>query len=216
MRVVAVNDWTGLLKYRKFVNDFEENLYLKYFPNENEREPFKNIKDRIWNQKYPESEILLCVEDDVVVAGCVSDYYPGSKAVEPIYLVVDDTHRNSGIARMLLDTIYKRSGVVDMYVEVDNPELVSESGSSINPKTRIDIYRKLGFTLLDIEYVQPPLAEGMDFERNLLLMCKTKRKPLSRDRVKKFLTDFYRGLDCVGSDEYRKLMDNIDSKFPTK
>jgi ribosomal protein S18 acetylase RimI-like enzyme len=152
------------------------------------------------------------VEDDVVVAGCVSDYYPDSKAVEPIYLVVDDTHRNSGIARMLLDTIYKRSGVVDMYVEVDNPELVSESGSSINPKTRVDIYRKLGFTPLDIKYVQPPLDDGMDFEHNLILMYKTKRKPLTKNRIKNFLTSFYKCLGSVDTDEYRELMNDIDAK----
>ena len=206
---VVVNDWISLSKYRKFVDDFEKNLYIKYFPNENEREPFDAILERIWNDGWPNTKIVLYVEDDHVIAGCISDYYPECKSIEPIYLVVDEEHRNQGIAKEMLEDVFRGNNIVDMYVEVENPDKVNSTDSAIDPKTRIEIYKKLGFNVLDIDYVQPPLGEGMDYERNLLLMYRTKTKPFNKKRLAKFLMYFYMGLNSYGTPEYFKLIDSI-------
>ena len=206
---IVVKDWVSLSKYRKFVDDFEKNLYLKYFPNENEREPFNLILERIWNDEWPTTKMVLHVEDDKVIAGCISDYYTECKTIEPIYLVVDEEHRNKGIAKEMLEDVFRGNDIVDMYVEVDNPERVEGTDSAIDPKTRIEIYRKLGFELLDLDYVQPPLDKGMDYERNLLLMYRTKKPPLKRERLVKFITSFYKGLNSLGTSEYFKLIDSI-------
>ena len=206
---VIINDWHTIARNLNYLDEFEHRLYLKYFPNKNEREPFKKILDRIWNDEYPKTDIILYIDEGKVVAGCVSDFYSKCKAIEPIYLVVDEEYRNQGLARMLLDTQFNRKDVEDMYVEVDNPEMVEVGESSIDPKTRIAIYKKLGFDMVDIKYVQPPLDEGMDFERSLLLMCRTKNPPLSKKRLKTFLTEFYEGLNSVDTDEYRELVKSL-------
>lgn len=207
---VIINDWHTIVRNYKYLYEFEKRLYLKYFPNQNEREPFKKIIDRIWNDEYPKTDIILFIDEDKVIAGCVSDYYPNCKTIEPIYLVVDEEYRNQGLARRLLDTIFSRKDIDDMFVEVDNPELVEIGESSIDPKTRIEIYKKLGFDIVDINYVQPPLDEGMDFERTLLLMNRTKKPPLTNKRLRKFLTEFYEGLDSIDTDEYRELMKSLE------
>lgn len=208
--IVRINDKISMEENRDYLYNFESLLYLKYFPNQNEREPFKNIIDRISNGRQPKTDIILFVDNGCVIGGCINDFYPACGSIETIYLVVDERYRNRGIAKMLLDETYDRDDVVDMYVEVDNPELIGDSESSIDPKTRIEIYNKLGFRSIDVEYVQPPLDDGMEFEKNLILMCKTKKQPLTKERIKAFITEFYRCLGYLDSDEYHKLILSIE------
>ena len=209
MIIVSVKDPRSIVRNYKYLKEFEKELYIKYFPKENEREPLKNIIDRIWNNSYPKSDILLLVENDKVIAGCISDFYAKCKSIEPIYLVVDEEHRNKGLARDMIEIVFSRDGVDDMYVEADNPELVELSETSIDPKLRLNIYNKLGFDVLDINYVQPPLDKGMDFEKGLVLMCKTKNPPITKGRIKTFLTEFYDSLGCLDTDEYRELIKDL-------
>ena len=165
----------------------------------------------MWNEEWPYTQITLIVEDNKVIAGCISDFYPECETIEPIYLVVDEKFRNRGLAKKLLDELFNITGVIDMYVEVDNPERVNENNSAIDPETRINIYRKLGFELLDFEYVQPPLGEGLDFERNLLLMYKSKNHSLPKERLISFMTSFYKGLNSLDTPEYFKLIKGIQN-----
>ena len=206
--MVKVTDKASYKEYRKYVEEFEKELFLPSFPNENEREPFENIVKRITTKSYPQTSILLNIEDGKVLAGCVSDYYPECNAVEPIYLVVREEHRNKGIAREILDIL--AGGAKHIFLEVDNPERVSGEDSAMDPTVRLEIYKKMGFEVVPIHYVQPPLSKGLDYERNLVLMHRG--NSLNKADLQTFLYYFYKGLHAEDSDELLKMLEEISRR----
>ncbi len=211
--MIVVNDLESYIEYEDYVVQFERELYLPSFPNENEREPFNLIIERIKQRVIPYTDIILEIEDDKVIAGCISDYYPSCKSIEPIYLVVREEYRKQGYAGKLLNEAFKLyDNISDMYVEVDNPKFVSSNDSAINPDTRIKIYEKLGFKMLDFNYVQPPLDEGLDYEYNLRLMHKSKDNKITKERLIDFLENFYEGLNCKDSPVLQDIIKEIQNK----
>ena len=64
---ILINNRESLIHNITWVNKFEAELYIPNFPNENEREPFENIKQRILNNDYPTTTITLLIEDDKLI-----------------------------------------------------------------------------------------------------------------------------------------------------
>lgn len=212
MEIVKINSRKMYDTYKSYVEKFRDNLYLPSFPDPNEREPFEYITSRIQlgDSWWPRTDMLLYLDGEVVASGCITDYYPECRSIEAIYVVTDEKYRGQGLAKGLLqETFNLYPEALDLYLEADNPKFVPSKSSAIDPSLRIEIYQKLGFELLDFNYVQPPLAEGLDYTRNLILMCMSK-EPLSQERLVAFLDSFYRGLDCHNSLEFDKMIKSID------
>lgn len=210
--VLLINDKESYERWKSFVEQFEKELYLPSFPNEDEREPFQNIVSRVVNSTYPLTTIQLIVDGGRVDAGLVSDYYPECNSIEPIYLVVREELRKHGLGRALIESaMYLYPNVKHMFLEVDNPMKVSEGDSIMDPKTRINIYEHLGLRVIPFDYVQPPLKDGGNYEDGLLLMHKG--ESLTAADLKLFLFHFYRGLRYEGSDVLQKMFDEIDDKW---
>lgn len=213
MEIIKINSRKMYDTYKSYIEKFRDNLYLPSFPDPNEREPFEYITSRIQlgDSWWPRTDMLLYLDGDEIASGCITDYYPECKSIEAIYIVTDPQYRGQGLAKGLLkETFNLYPEAIDLYLEADNPSLVPPGSSAIDPELRIRIYQKLGFELLDFNYVQPPLAEGLDYTRNLMLMCMS-RKPLTKERLVTFLDSFYRGLDCFNSPEYDKMVESINS-----
>lgn len=207
----------GFERKYDLVLDFENTLRVPSFPKENEREPLKNILERVCNPKSrPRSGFLISVdrEDGTICGGAIYDYYPEAGAIEIIYLVVDEKKRKRGIATFLINqctSLYP--DIKDVYVEVDNPSLVDDNMSVINPKTRLAIYNKLGFQAVPISYVQWPLDEGFDYERGLILMRRSADgKALSKQRLIRFLSDFYAFAGFKDDPELLTMINEINNK----
>ena len=207
--VVLVNNKETYEQWKPLVEQFETELFLPSFPNEDEREPFENIIKRITGDSYPITALQLIINNDIVEAGCVSDYYPECNAIEPIYLVVREECRKRGLARALLEsveTLYPK--IVHTYLEIDNPKLITSENSAIDPRTRLTIYERLGFRVIPFNYVQPPLKEGGNYERGLLLMHRGNQ--LTSNDLKLFLFHFYRGLKCADSVVLQEMYKEIE------
>ncbi len=207
----------GFAHKRDLVFAFEQDLRIPSFPKENEREPLKNILERVCNpNSRPHSGFLISKdkEDGTICGGAIYDYYPEAGAIEIIYLVVDEKKRKRGIATSLINqctSLYP--DIKDVYVEVDNPSLVEDNMSVINPRTRIAIYNKLGFQSVPISYVQWPLDEGFDYERGLILMRRsTDGKALSKQRLIRFLSDFYTFAGFKDDPELLTMINEINKK----
>ena len=69
----------------------------------------------------------------------------------------------------------------------------------MDPQVRLNMYLKMGFEIVPVQYVQPPLTEGKDFERNLLLLHIGDK--LTKDVLSEFLFYFYKYLGYEDSHE---------------
>lgn len=184
--------------------EFENELYIPAFPNEDEREPLENIIYRIENRGFPKTKIILETEDNLVVGGVITDYLAEDIA-QPIYIVVRETYRGKGIGRNLFEESIRN--YTHVFVEIDNPETVDVRNSAIDPRARKEMYERWGFKRVPIDYVQPPLSENSDYERNLILMY---RANINKRVVKRFLERFYYGLNASDSEELAKMFRQID------
>ena len=100
-----------------------------------------------------------------------------------------------------------------MYVEVDDPDVVVPENTTIDPRTRIEIYKKMDFSLLHLKYVQPPLEEGLPYAYGMQLMYRSKDPSEMRCRLKIFLTEFYQGLNCPDTDpELINMLNQVDNE----
>ena len=214
MELVKIRGQDSYTQYKPWIDKFRDSLYIPNFPDPNEREPFEVIEARLRKGEnwWPRTDMLMYVSGDSVACGCISDYYPECGSIEVIYLVTSPEYREKGLAGRILDEAFDLyPEALDMYVEADNPALVSVDSSPIDPETRLGIYRKLGFSVINIKYIQPPLAPGLDFDRKLLLMGRSKDNGLTRGRLVAFLKSFYKGLDCSeSSHEFREMMDSLN------
>lgn len=212
---INISDDATYQIHKDLVHRFFNGLYLTSFPNDNEREPVASIIQRItMNTPVRTFCSLVCI-GKIPIAGSVTDLYREAEVAHLIYLTVRQDYREKGIATRLIDEIKKNNRwVKDIYVEVDNPAKVSDADSSIDPKTRIQIYKKIGFSMLPFNYVQPPLGKGMDYERNLLLMCKSGSKGVGQ-RLNIFLTAFYKSENLGSDPELKRMMAEINNlKLP--
>lgn len=212
LRQIHIKDGPTYLDNCKEIEEFFEDLYIPAFPNDEEREPVENIVNRIRYDSKPITELILLIDGDEVVAGCVVDLFPEAKTIHTIYIVVKDTYRRRGLARLLLDSWFDiHPDYLDMYVEVDDPDVVTPENTVIDPRTRIEIYSKMDFSLLHLKYVQPPLEEGLPYAYGMKLMYRTRDSHEMSSRLKIFLTEFYQGLNCPDTDpELIKMLNQID------
>ena len=208
---ILINNRESLIQNITWVNKFEAELYIPNFPNENEREPFENIKQRILNNDYPTTTITLLIEDDKLIGGCVIDSYIECKSIEPIYLVVNKEMRNRGYGRKLLDvSITNMENIKHVFLEVDDPQKpIDESNITIDPQKRLNMYLNWGFKVLNFNYIQPPLSENSISEENLLLLYRG--EILEKNNLKDFLYYFYKGLNAEDSDDLNKMFNEIDN-----
>lgn len=214
MELVKIRGEDSYEKYKDWIRRFRDNLYLVNFPDPNEREPFEVIEARLkkGGEWWPRTDMLMYIDGDSVACGCIADYYPECESIEVIYLVTDKEYREKGLAGKILDETFSLyPEALDMYVEADNPALVPVDFSPINPETRLKIYERLGFSIINIKYIQPPLAPGLDFDRKLLLMCRSKDSGLTKERLEAFLKSFYKGLNASDSKELHEMLDSLSN-----
>lgn len=208
---ILINNKDTLNSNNFWINKFETELYIPNFPNENEREPFSNIKQRILNEEYPRTSITLIIEKGNLIGGCVIDSYIECNSIEPIYLVINKDMRNNGYGRRLLEeSIRTMDKAQHVFLEVDNPEKpIDKAFITIDPQKRLNMYLNWGFRVLNINYIQPSLCEGGSPEENLLLLYKG--DDLSKDNLKDFLFYFYKGLHAEKNDDLDKMYEEIDT-----
>ena len=120
--------------------------------------------------------VLSARAGEQVVGLSVFSYVPASNCGFSEYIVVARGVRGGGLGRRLFD---RRKAILDadarlagrqrcrgLFIEADDPRRVplehvtAERGTAIDPVERRRIFAHLGFWLVDVPYVQPPLAAG--------------------------------------------------------
>jgi GNAT superfamily N-acetyltransferase len=207
---ILINDKETLNSNHIWLDRFENELYIPNFPNENEREPLDNIKQRILESGYPKTSITLLIDNEKLVGGCIIDGYEDCDSIEPIYLVINKDMRNRGYGRCLLEeSISNINYAKHVFLEVDDPEtIVDESYITIDPRKRLNMYLHWGFKVLNFNYIQPPLSEDAKSEENLLLLYKGDN--LNKNDLKNFLFHFYKGLCAEKSEDLITMYNEID------
>lgn len=220
MKVVYTAE--GLVAAKSQVARFLK-LYEQAFPDENEREDFQLITDRIETKQFTDDPktFLVLVRN----AGMVVEYYHSCRCILITYIVVAERYRKKGLARELLteglsnvrQLIEKGAGtpVKGIFFEVNNPLMTKAEDDSMQPWQRLAFFRKMGAKLIDIPYVQPSLGTDKGRVSNLHLCCfpvAAGRDVIPTDTILAFLDSFYKelGTEAPQSDEdFRTMKDSL-------
>ena len=81
-------------------------IYEEAFPDEDEREEWKDIQERCFNEfSEPRTFILMTREAEEISGGIIADYYPKSGVFHLIYIAIKKNKRGKGIARKLIKSL---------------------------------------------------------------------------------------------------------------
>ena len=211
--MILITDSKSYAQHARCIDEFLP-IYEEAFPDVNEREDWEDIKKRCSkNAAFPRTFILLLKEDDVVKGGIVSDYYPKSGVIHLIYIAIQKEWRGSGIARKLIKSLLPKAIVeLEDTIGFSAKAIIFESNipwktavDSIDPKSRLKIFEKLGAMLIPIPYVQPALSEFRMKVENLFLLSFPLTEShtfntLNTKVLESFLKEFYKGLGITEPD----------------
>lgn len=176
---------------------YYETLHVQEFPDPNERESFDNLekylrgKDTGWYGKN-NYHIVLMMDGDEVAGGTIFDYYEEVNAGFGEFITINRKYRKRGLFKKLFDKRIEilnedarrnghHSGIDWLVVEMNKPE--ETEIDAFNPDQRLKIWDKLGFRIVDLNYIQPALEEGKEPVTNLYLVTRIYNEDWPQDRI---------------------------------
>lgn len=180
------------------LTNFYHHLMVPNFPIKDELEPLDlwlKLLSPSWRESteadndiktlsVPEIHVILAIkfegEVPFIGGGIVAEYYSTTNCGILTYLVVHKRTRGQGLASKLvsravdaLDKNAKKRGKLAgcnaVFLETNSAEKVTPQQDVMDPRMRHTIYHKMGFRLIDFQYVMPPLAPGRNKLKILLL-----------------------------------------------
>ncbi|HCE56971.1 MAG TPA: hypothetical protein DER09_04010 [Prolixibacteraceae bacterium] len=190
-----------------------ETIYEGGFPDNNEREQFQDIINRVTGAKRPnEPHSIIVIKNnetipDEVWGGLIADWYEKSRCIHLTYIIVDEKYRGKAVARELINVgiklikdwikDYINIEIRNVFFESNNPELTLND--NFDPYKRLEIFLKMGAKRIDIHYIQPALDAKKEEVENLFLFTfpqfNADESRISTLEIIEFLTEFYEGLD---------------------
>ena len=184
------------------IGQFYASIYVKNFaPDERD-----SIDDLIYRTLELKSEnhhdIILAYQNNEVVGGIVFDWFKKSNCGLIEYIVVDNKYRGMRIAQRMLAkataqmSYYSgKSGLNAVFIEIEDPEKLEgmDAQAALDNYRRLQLWSNNMYHRLDINYVQPALAYGLNKLDNLMLAVNTLKSDvthLDAKIVASFLTDF--------------------------
>ncbi len=170
------------------LRSFYDSVYVREFPDPNERESLANIETYLRVRKpegwYGKNNYHIVVAELAgrTAALCVADYLADANVGIIEFLVVVPEARGRGLGRQMLNYIeslliadaqrakstYPR-GIV---AEMNDPFRAAPLDDNMDPFDRAMLWHGWGFRLLDMPYVQPPLSEAQGPVECLVLIAK--------------------------------------------
>jgi GNAT superfamily N-acetyltransferase len=223
-------DRESYLKQVNLIDSFKE-LYIKGFPDLNEREDFEVILKRVFAEKQvnePHSIIILTTDENnstKAAGGLIADWYENSMSIHLIYLVIDEKYRGKGIAKKLINdgvpnikTWIKKEKNIDIknvFFESNNPE--KTINDNFDPLTRLEIFSQMNAKWINLPYIQPALdAKKRDVD-NLFLLSFTqfnlKGDKIPKDEIIAFLKDLFLSLgESVKSKSFIRMQNALEKQ----
>lgn len=197
-----------------------EALYNATFPDADEREFFLDILQRI-DESQTDIRTIIYFESigKTITSTMIIDVYR-NHYFHLIYLMIAPKFRGQGICRRLLTQEVKeiiaiiRPNYEGIFLESNQP--LSSVQDSFNPRTRLDIFQKIGIRRIPIHYIQPPLAAGKSSVRHMYLLFLPSNNleySLSKNYIVSFLKNFYQGLGAFpqGNSEFCSMISELKS-----
>lgn len=203
MPMVTLLDQHSVRENTRWIPKIEQ-LYLESFPDADEREEFLDILHRI-EPSNSQIRSIICFENigEEISGVMILDIYQ-NLYFHLIYLMIAPKFRGQGMCRRFLTKELQRivesiqptySGV---FLESNQPlDMVIDA---FNPRTRLNIFRKIGVQWIPIDYIQPPLSRGKASVHHLHLLflpSKNQVYPLTKDYISTFLKELYQSLGVV-------------------
>jgi len=117
-------------------------------------------------------------ERNHIVGGGVCEYYPKSNCGLYTYTATSPSWQRRGVGGLIVKHVLnaialeaKKAGKNEcdgIFLETNNPDLVNSEQDVMDPSLRHKVLQKLGFTILDFNYVQPALSEEQENCKTLL------------------------------------------------
>ncbi|KAN0018258.1 hypothetical protein ACTFIU_010872 [Dictyostelium citrinum] len=175
---------------------FYNELMLPNFPVKNELEPLSNFISALsderresFNPHLSEVHVLLALRwptdssdlQPTIGAGIIFEYFSNTNCGLLSYLVVHRSSRGQGLAGILVEravelldkhakTRGQLAGCNCIFLETNSAEKVTVQQDVMDPRMRHTIYYKMGFRMIDFEYIMPPLFQGFEKLRGVLLL----------------------------------------------
>lgn len=159
-------------------------IYVECFPDENERVAIDVLRDSLQPDDYL-SDILLALVDDRVIGArhyqVLDDttvILQGGRVAAGEYIYVTPDARGGGYGTQLYEAANQRlknSGISFIVTEVNDPHLMTQEAhdmdreAGLSSEERVAFWKRRGVRALDVLYIQPALAEGLEPVEHLMM-----------------------------------------------
>lgn len=208
-------------------------LYVKEFPDENERESLDNMikqAKRIGKEKECEYHCIIATMGNEIVGGIIGDYFVKDNSGVIEFVVVSPERRHQRIGTRLVSNLvdffnadalnHNGKSKIDYYFfEVEDPKKMENETARNICEMRLAFWNKMNSKILGMKYIQPPLEKGKGSVDYLhLAICVINQElnysGIDKEKVLSFLAEFFKygfGIedikDCV---ELLKMRDDIE------
>ena len=200
-----LHDLKSYEAHRSAVDVFQP-IYLEAFPDDDEREDWLDIEERICNPDSVPKTFLFFNKVQQPSGGIIADYYPSIGVVHLIYIAVSRENRGKGIAKKIIKDLLPAAlrQLQSMYAfelkavlfESNIPWLTQKD--AIDPTSRLQIFEHLGAKSIPIAYTQPALDATKKPVDNLFLLAfpieNVSFETMEKELLIDFLSAFYKGL----------------------
>ena len=190
--------------YVKDLRDFYDGIYVKCFPDPDEREEFSNILSYLEQGKKSSNYnyYIVISKDDTgnIVGGCIFNYFLDINSGVIEFIAVSPDKQSLGLGTKLYDSVvstlqgdsqkYYQKPLDFIFCEIDSPELSSDP-----IKKYLNFYRKNGYKHLNFNYIQPSLSSTQKPVNKLWIIMNPMGKELNsinKDIVLSMLKDYFK------------------------
>jgi hypothetical protein len=200
-----LHDQKSYEAYRSAVDVFQP-IYVEAFPDDDEREDWLDIEERICNPDSVPKTFLFFDKVQQPSAGIIADYYSSIGVVHLIYIAVRLEDRGKGIAkRIIKDQLPAALRQLQSMYAFELKAVLFESNipwltqkDAIDPASRLQIFEHLGAKSIPIAYTQPALDATKKPVDNLFLLAfpieNVSFETMEKELLIEFLSAFYKGL----------------------
>ena len=183
-KVVRADDEHAIALMRRAYHE----IYEPAFPIEEERDSLDKIESRLRNPVNGVKRVILLAgkhfdkpdpeKADLYAIG-IAYYYSSDGAGLLAYNAVGSDYQGAGFGKAMVEgrikglkALAEESGqtLKSVIIEVNDPAKVKPEEDSMDPAKRVALFERWGARRVPVDYVQPPLAQGLDKGRTSLLM----------------------------------------------
>ena len=207
----------------RLIEQFDKEIFIPSFPNEDERESMIDIKSRI---QHPQNNVRTLIafmfesEDKAspgLLAGEICDWYPSTGDLEIIYLAVNPACRHNGLGRHILQE--GTAGIVEalerdkstkvrrLYFETENPRKKQKTDTLVMPiEDRLRFFGRNGGSVALENYYQPPLSPDKEWADNMMLCTLPVFRYVSGDNGHERIVEAADMESSISQDELRQFL----------